>query len=100
MIKDNCKVGQSVRRIQPGDYTNGRTGEIVEIAQIDPRVRVLWKREKSGREIIPNIRTWINVKRIEGIESDIPGLASAYTGQGHNYKIDEQTTNTANESKR
>lgn len=67
----NMVVGDKVKRNQPGDYTHGREGIIVEFAKIDDRVRVRWTHEADGRPIITlssksgnGIRTWVARNRL------------------------------------
>lgn len=49
------------------DYTNGRTGEIVEIDETAGRYRVLWTAEKSGRQIRDGkgLRTWVKYQFVK-----------------------------------
>jgi len=50
------QINDTVLKYQPGDYTHGRKGRIVEIQ--GERARVIWA--------LPTpIRTWVNVKSIE-----------------------------------
>ena len=56
------KIGDRVERHQPGDYTNGRRGNIVEIN--DKRIRVKWDMHPNGIMMDRQIRTWVNIKRL------------------------------------
>lgn len=42
MSNSNFEVGDRVVRVS-SDYTNGRTGPIIEMAKIDDRARVAWE---------------------------------------------------------
>lgn len=55
------KVGDRVKRDQPGDYTHGRTGEVLEIS--GDRLRVRWDQYADGSAMTP-VRTWVNIKRL------------------------------------
>lgn len=66
----NLTIGQIVTRIQPGDYTNGRMGEVLEIDVEKMRARVLWTKARGydtpGTFTMYNItrplRTWVSFK--------------------------------------
>lgn len=55
-------IGQSVKRVQPGDYTDGRIGSVIEIDAGKGRVRVLWHTggPRQGGVALPKpLRTWV-----------------------------------------
>ena len=66
MKTQTFKVTDQVMRLgSPKNYTTGRTGIIVDIN--DPRIRVKWILESSGRRITTcnsknGVRTWVNKK--------------------------------------
>jgi hypothetical protein len=60
----NMVVGDRVKRNQPGDYTHGREGVIVEFAKKDDRIRVKWDTWPDGTKMVTPIRTWVARKRL------------------------------------
>lgn len=57
------EIGNTVKR-HASDYTDGRTGQVIEIS--DNRYRVHWTKCSSGRPL--NIRTWVNERFISPVE--------------------------------
>jgi Tfp pilus assembly protein PilP len=55
------KVGDRVERHQPGDYSDGRRGNVVDIN--GDRIRVSWDLLPGGITMRP-IRTWVNIRRL------------------------------------
>lgn len=68
-------IGTKVQRLAAAtDYTNGRTGEIVDINDVDKRYRVLWTGEPTTRtDLFPNgirplkVRTWVKFDAVREI---------------------------------
>lgn len=67
----NFKVNDLVQRHQPGDYTHGRMGKIIEINETTQRARVRWAIESDGSELKTcnaksgsGVRTWVAFKRL------------------------------------
>lgn len=58
---ETIKVGSRVERHQPGDYTDGRRGDVVDIE--GDRIRVKWDMHPNGAPMNP-LRTWVNIKRL------------------------------------
>jgi Tfp pilus assembly protein PilP len=56
------KVGDRVERHQPGDYSDGRRGNVVDIN--GDRIRVKWDMHSGGLMMNQPIRTWVNIKRL------------------------------------
>lgn len=72
-MNNTLSIGSKVRRLAATtDYTNGRTGEIIEINAEAGRYRVLWTHEASGREVIngrgsKGVRTWCKFDSVEAL---------------------------------
>lgn len=59
---NNLAINTPVQRLAATtDYTNGRTGHVVEIDETNNRYRVLWLKEANGRDIRDGkgLRTWV-----------------------------------------
>lgn len=52
------EIGNTVKRIAH-DYTNGRTGRVIEMDLMKPRARVSWEKEPDGASM--KLRTWVRV---------------------------------------
>jgi hypothetical protein len=75
MEKNVLQIGQRVERIGSlKDYTTGRKGEVVEIAET--RVRVRWTEERDGSKVFQGavepkickgVRTWVAIKTVKAI---------------------------------
>ena len=61
-MKTTIKIGTSVQRNQPGDYTHGRGGYVID--RLGDRARVIWYLNPDGSFMKPAVRTWVNVKRL------------------------------------
>ena len=61
-METTIKIGTRVQRNQPGDYTHGRRGNVIEI--LGNCVRVIWNLNPDGSPMKPAVRTWVNVKRL------------------------------------
>jgi hypothetical protein len=69
-MNNTLLIGTRVQRLAAEtDYTNGRTGEIVEIDEIAGRYRVRWTNEKSGRAINDGkgLRTWVKFQYVRAL---------------------------------
>jgi len=55
-------IGSRVERTQPGDYTDGRRGNVVDLE--GDRIRVKWDMHPNGVMMAHPIRTWVNIKRL------------------------------------
>lgn len=56
------KLGAKVERIAK-DYTGGRKGEVIEIADMRARARVLWTEERDGHPM--KLRTWVRFQDLK-----------------------------------
>lgn len=72
---NTLQIGTKVKRLAAQtDYTNGRTGEVVEIDAEANRYRVLWTGEPTTRlDLFPNgirplkVRTWVRREFLEAL---------------------------------
>lgn len=64
-------VGTKVEKMGSAkDYATGRTGEVIELSEIQPgRRRVLWTNNPSGSPMKP-IRTWVNIVFLSAVKTD------------------------------
>lgn len=56
------KIGSRVEKHLPGDYSDGRRGDVIDIK--DDRVRVKWDTHPGGLMMNHPIRTWVNIKKL------------------------------------
>lgn len=65
-------IGSNVERIST-NYTNGRTGKIIDVDHVKKRYRVRWWKEKSGSPINwpSGFRTWCHFESVKHIDSRI-----------------------------
>lgn len=87
MKKEDCYIGLQVVRDQKenSNYTNGRMGVVIALANIDQRVQVHWTHEKTGKAI--NVRTWVNVNKLQ------PDTMKDKQGSTH-YQVSVEITDT------
>jgi hypothetical protein len=58
----NPTIGQRVKRVA-NDYTNGRSGPVIELDQAKGRARVAW--EKTGNGSPMKLKTWVRFADLE-----------------------------------
>lgn len=75
------KIGDIVERIST-DYTNGRTGPIVEIEEATGRLRVLWFEQFERGEYVL-ARTWVKPSCVR-LRGNIFGGKTQQTMYGNN----------------
>jgi hypothetical protein len=61
------KINDTVKRLAK-DYTNGRTGSVIELDTKKGRARIHWTSERNGEVI--NIRTWVRFQDLQIITEE------------------------------
>lgn len=77
MKTNTITVGAAVERLGSSkEYTTGRTGEVLEINEVENLARVLWKLERDGQQVwkhagnggrIYGIRTWVRISDLKAL---------------------------------
>jgi len=73
------RIGDQVERSNPGDYTDGRIGEVLALDPIKKRVRVAWdvSRDLSRtNQRTKTMRTWVTFKELKKIETIVSQIRS------------------------
>jgi hypothetical protein len=58
------ELGSTVKRIA-SDYTNGRTGRVIELDGMKPRARVSWEKYANGSPM--KLRTWVRLSDLQPV---------------------------------
>lgn len=61
---EQFKPGSFVQRVNPGDYTHGRTGEVLTVNESTGRVRVKWNVGTDQSNKKKFMRTWVTFKQL------------------------------------
>jgi hypothetical protein len=64
MTMATIELGTTVKRIA-SDYTNGRTGRVIELDGMKPRARVLWEKYANGSPM--KLRTWVRLSDLQPV---------------------------------
>jgi hypothetical protein len=60
----SIEIGTTVKRIA-SDYTNGRTGRVIEMDGMKPRARVSWEKDAHGNPM--KLRTWVRLTDLQTV---------------------------------
>lgn len=77
-MANTIAIGETVKRIQPGDYADGRLGDVIEIDAEKGRARVWWHTHgpaQGGGLMRKRIRTWVKFNALAAIAPEAGNTA-------------------------